>query len=247
MLHNIKAPWLNAQTVCTQNAKWDLKSHLECIQYQVANDVSVSELWQIARRPLDPWNPMKKTKTPQNGGKSPPKVEKKQKGGLVKGWFWRTCPRSAGEHANVPSFRFSFWGNIRMYTRCGCRSGGNSRKTTLLRTPENWQKVTTMSFRVSSEFPRVPPNFSSRRDFMQFSTELCELPVRKWAPLQFRGAANGGSRDGGLTKAEDIWGKRRFHASSGFPSCASGPPGAKGRQKGEKLSADFQEGRPDTP
>ena len=29
------------------------------------------------------------------------------------------------EHANVPSFRFSFWGNIRMYRRSGFRSGGH--------------------------------------------------------------------------------------------------------------------------
>ena len=53
-----------------------------------------------------------------------------EKGGFVKGWSWRMCPRSGfcsggtcertlvpvfvpGEHPNVPSFRFSFWGNIR--------------------------------------------------------------------------------------------------------------------------------------
>ena len=53
-----------------------------------------------------------------------------KKGVFVKGWFWRTCPRSAfrsggtceptlvpvfvpGEHPNVPLFRFSFRGNIR--------------------------------------------------------------------------------------------------------------------------------------
>ena len=36
------------------------------------------------------------------------------------------------EHANVPSFRFSFRGNIRMYPRSGFRSGGTSAKTTLL-------------------------------------------------------------------------------------------------------------------
>ena len=52
------------------------------------------------------------------------------KGGFVKGWFWRMCPRSGfrsggtcectlvpvfvpGEHPNVPSFRMSFRGNIR--------------------------------------------------------------------------------------------------------------------------------------
>ena len=54
----------------------------------------------------------------------------RQKGGFVKGWFWRMYPRSGfrsrgtcectlvpvcvpGEHPNVPSFRFSFRGNIR--------------------------------------------------------------------------------------------------------------------------------------
>ena len=53
----------------------------------------------------------------------------RQEGGFVKGWFWRMCPRSGfrfggtcertlvpvfvpGEHPNVPSFRFSFRGNI---------------------------------------------------------------------------------------------------------------------------------------
>ena len=52
-------------------------------------------------------------------------------------------PSFRGEHENVPSFRFSFWGNIRMYPRSGFRSGGTSAKTTLLETfflstPENW-------------------------------------------------------------------------------------------------------------
>ena len=54
----------------------------------------------------------------------------RQKGGFVKGWFWRMCPRSGfrsqgtcertlvpvfvpGEHPNVPSFRFSVRGHIR--------------------------------------------------------------------------------------------------------------------------------------
>ena len=36
-----------------------------------------------------------------------------------------------GECANVPSFRFSFRGNIRMYPRSGFRSGGKPAKTTL--------------------------------------------------------------------------------------------------------------------
>ena len=36
-----------------------------------------------------------------------------------------------GEHANVPSLRFSFRENIRMYPRSGFRSDGTSAKTTL--------------------------------------------------------------------------------------------------------------------
>ena len=69
-----------------------------------------------------------------------------KKGGFVKGWLWRTYPRSglrSGERANVPSFRFSFQGNIRTYPCSGFRSGGTSAKTTLLETtllssPDNW-------------------------------------------------------------------------------------------------------------
>ena len=42
-----------------------------------------------------------------------PFITVRQKGGFVKGWFWRMCPRSGflrGEHANVPSSRFFFGG-----------------------------------------------------------------------------------------------------------------------------------------
>ena len=39
-----------------------------------------------------------------------------------------------GEHANIPSFRFSVRGNMRTYPRSGFRSGGTSAKTTLLET-----------------------------------------------------------------------------------------------------------------
>ena len=61
--------------------------------------------------------------------------------------------------ANVPSFRFSFRGNMRTHPRSGFRSGGTSAKTTLLETTllgssESGPKVTTFvlfrySFRVS--------------------------------------------------------------------------------------------------
>ena len=54
------------------------------------------------------------------------------KPGFVKGSFFGECTLVPdfvlGEHANVPSFRFSFQGNIRMYPRSG--------KTTLLRIPK---------------------------------------------------------------------------------------------------------------
>ena len=58
------------------------------------------------------------------------RIHREMKGGFVKGWLWRMYPRSGfrsvgtcectlvpvfvpGEHPNVPSFRFSFRGNIR--------------------------------------------------------------------------------------------------------------------------------------
>ena len=75
-----------------------------------------------------------------------PCITGRQKGGFVKAWFWRMCPRSGfrfggtcertlvpvfvpGEHPNVPSFRFSFRGNMRTYPRSGFRSGGTSECT----------------------------------------------------------------------------------------------------------------------
>ena len=62
------------------------------------------------------------------------KITGRQKGGFVKGWFWRMYPRSgfrSGETCMRTS-RFSFRGNIRMYPRSGFRSEGRSAKTTLL-------------------------------------------------------------------------------------------------------------------
>ena len=60
-------------------------------------------------------------------------------------------------------------------------------------------------------------------------------------------AANGGLRDGGLSKSEDIWGKRPFPPFSEFSRCSSHPPekGKKGRKRRKR--ADFWKGRPDTP
>ena len=60
-----------------------------------------------------------------------PKVERKQKGGFVKGWFGE-CTLIPGAHAKVPSFRFSFRGSMRMYARSGFRSGGTCERTLVL-------------------------------------------------------------------------------------------------------------------
>ena len=74
------------------------------------------------------------------------KLTGRQEGGFVKGWFWRMYPRSgfrsggtcertlvpvfvSGDHPNVPSFRFSFWGNTRQNHPFGNHPFGNPRKT----------------------------------------------------------------------------------------------------------------------
>ena len=66
-------------------------------------------------------------------------------------------------------------------------------------------------------------------------------------------AANGGLRDEGLRKSKDIcqWGKRPFSSVFWIFQVLLAPSG-KGRKKAEKgrfwpISADFQEGQPDTP
>ena len=67
----------------------------------------------------------------------------------------------------------------------------------------------------------------------------------------FWSAANGGLRDGGLSKSEDIWGKRPlFLRFLDFPGALRTlRKRAKKAEKGRTrpISADFQEGRPDTP
>ena len=64
-------------------------------------------------------------------------------------------------------------------------------------------------------------------------------------------AANGGLRDGGLRKSEDIWGKRPFSSDIlDFPGVVQALwKMAKKAEKGEKrpISADFQDGRPGHP
>ena len=71
-------------------------------------------------------------------------IERKQKGGFVKGRFWRMCPRSGfwywgtsagslvpvfgtGEHPNVPSFRLLVPGNIRQNHPFGNHPFANAR------------------------------------------------------------------------------------------------------------------------
>ena len=61
---------------------------------------------------------------------------------------------------------------------------------------------------------------------------------------QIWSAANGGLRDGGLSKSEDIQGKRPF-SSVFWISQVLFAPSRKGRKR--PISADFREGRPDTP
>ena len=69
----------------------------------------------------------------------------------------------------------------------------------------------------------------------------------------FWGAANRGLRDGGLRKSEDIRGTRPFSSDIlwifQMLFRSSGKGRRKGREKGRKrpISADFREGRPDTP
>ena len=60
----------------------------------------------------------------------------------------------------------------------------------------------------------------------------------------FWGAANGGLRDGGLSKSEDMRKKVFFFRFLDFPG-AQGEKAEKGRKRA--ISADFQEGRPDSP
>ena len=85
---------------------------------------------------------------PRYPGDSPPNggilIERKQKGGFVKGWFWRMYPRSGFWYRGTSACTFVpvlVPGNIRMYPRSGFWYRGTSAKatlleTTLLRTPE---------------------------------------------------------------------------------------------------------------
>ena len=116
----------------------------------------------------------------------------RQHGGFVKGWFWRTCPVPLfvpGEYENVPLFRFSFRGKIRMYPCSGFRSGGASAKTplletTLLSTPEiiglwgfqpysrgKFQEKPWECFRVFSEFLPGSPSRIGGKACLGLSTD----------------------------------------------------------------------------
>ena len=114
----------------------------------------------------------------------------RQKGGFVKGWFWRTYPRSgfrSGDHANVPSFRFSFRGNIRMYPRSGFRSGGTSAKTTLLENhsfanpPKNWYFYVEHLFRIATSVANC--QYLTLKDpKRRYLTLIDAIPFHKKAP-----------------------------------------------------------------
>ena len=100
-----------------------------------------------------------------------PKITGRQKGGFVKGWFWRMCPRSGlhsggtcestfvlvlvpGEPPNGPSFRFSF--------RVEHLPKPPFWKTTLLSTPE---KMLHIDFLLTGETKncRLEKQQSSKR------------------------------------------------------------------------------------
>ena len=70
----------------------------------------------------------------------------------------------------------------------------------------------------------------------QRQKETFPLLVKRLKVTKTWGAANGGLRNGGLRKSEEIEEKGPFPPFSGFSRCCSGP-----LEKGEK------EGRPDTP
>ena len=72
---------------------------------------------------------------------------------------------------------------------------------------------------------RVPPKFFTQIFFGCF--------FRSW----IWGAANGGLRDGGLSKSEDIWGKRPFSSVFWISHLLFGPcgKGRKRQKKGEKV------------
>ena len=76
-------------------------------------------------------------------------IERKQNGGLVKGQFWRMCPRSSfipGEHPNVPSLRFFVAGTSKCTLVPVFVPGEHPPKpaflkTALLRTPDNSSRI----------------------------------------------------------------------------------------------------------
>ena len=93
----------------------------------------------------------KRSETSPKSLSAPLSFTGRQKGGFVKGWFWRMYPHSGfrsrrtcertlipvfvpGEHPNVPSFQFSFRGNIRQNHPFGKPPFW---KTTLLSTPDS--------------------------------------------------------------------------------------------------------------
>ena len=68
-----------------------------------------------------------------------------------------------------------------------------------------------------------------------FMWQGCPLEILSW------GAANGGLRDGGLSKSEDIWGKRPFSSVFWISQVLFGPSGKGRKRRGRKRAkkADF--------
>ena len=92
--------------------------------------------------------------------------------------------------------------------------------------------------------PTKHPTKASTEVPMKVSTQVVEVHSLRWPIRANRfadsreswGAANGGLRDGGLRKSEDIWGKRPFSSVFWIFQVLSSPSG-KGRKrqkKGEK-------------
>ena len=101
------------------------------------------------------------------------------KGGFVKGWFWRMCPRS------------------------GFRSGGTSAKTSLL---ENHPFVNPRS--KEGNLPPLPPPPKKTSQKLKEGLELSELFFSRSKPGQNRGETHRRSiscRTAGVTTKELIW------------------------------------------
>ena len=103
--------------------------------------------------------------------KMPPKIERKQKGGLVKGRFWRMYPRSGFWFRGTSACTLvPVWyrGTFRMYPRSGFLHRGTSAKTTLLSA-----KTTLLETTLSCEPPKRHPPFHVLRTPEKTPTFSC--------------------------------------------------------------------------